>query len=161
MWINNLNPTLLDLGPVEIRWYGLVYLLGFALSIWWLKRAQKQGMIHLSTDDLWDLALYLLIGVLVGSRVFELFWEPQYYLSNPLNILKIWQGGMSFHGGFVGIIAACWWYCKKKKVQFGIIADVLSAPLMFALALGRLANFVNGELVGRVWNGSWCVVFPQ
>src|SRR3989344_3250721 len=162
MWIHNLNPTLLDLGPVEIRWYGLVYLLGFALVIWWLKRAQKQEIIHLSTDDLWDLALYLLIGVLVGSRIFELFWEPEYYLSNPLNIFKIWQGGMSFHGGFVGIIIACWWYCRKKKLHFGTIADVLAAPLMFALALGRLANFVNGELVGRVWNnGQWCVVFPQ
>ncbi|MBI2669114.1 prolipoprotein diacylglyceryl transferase [Candidatus Woesearchaeota archaeon] len=161
MWIHNLNPAILDLGPAEIRWYGLVYVLGFFLAIWWLLRASKSGAISLTKDEIYDLVFYLMLGVIIGSRLGEIAWEPKYYLSDPLNILKIWQGGMSFHGGFVGIIAACWWYCRKKKLNFWQVADILSVPAIFALALGRIANFINGELVGRVWNGKWCVVFPQ
>src|SRR3989344_394208 len=161
MWIHNLNPILLDLGPVEIRWYGLIYVAGFFFSIWWLPSLSKQGRIQLNSDDIWDMAFYFMLGVLIGSRLFEVFWEPMYYLSNPLNFFKIWQGGMSFHGGFVGIITATYFYCKKKQLNFWHIADIMSFPTMFALAFGRIANFINGELVGRVWNGSWCVVFPD
>ncbi len=102
-----------------------------------------------------------MIGVLIGSRLFEVFWEPSYYLSNPLRFLKIWEGGMSFHGGFVGSIIAGWLYSRKKKISFWNIADAVSTPAIFALGLGRIANFTNGELVGRPWNGKWCVVFPD
>ncbi len=161
MWTHNLNPVLLDLGPVEIRWYGLVYVAGFFFAIWWLHLLAKQGRIELNSDDIWDMMFYLMLGVLIGSRLFEVFWEPSYYLSNPLNFLKIWQGGMSFHGGFVGIITATYLYCKKKQLNFWQIADIMSFPTMFALAFGRIANFINGELVGRVWNGPWCVIFPN
>ncbi|MEW5896398.1 MAG: prolipoprotein diacylglyceryl transferase [Nanoarchaeota archaeon] len=161
MWTHNLNPTLLHLGPLEIRWYGLVYVLGFFLSVGWMFYLKKQGKLGLNKEDVWDLAFYLILGVLIGSRLFEIFWEPQYYLSNPLNLFKIWEGGMSFHGGLAGIVLACWLYCRKKKLNFWKIADYLSLPAIFALALGRLANFINGELVGRAWNGKWCVVFPE
>ncbi len=161
MWINNLNPVLLHLGPVQIRWYGLVYVAGFFFAIWWLHHLSKRGGIQLTSDDIWDMMFYLMLGVLIGSRLFEVFWEPTYYLTNPLNFLKIWQGGMSFHGGFVGIITATYLYCKKKQLNFWQIADVMSFPTMFALAFGRIANFINGELVGRIWNGSWCVIFPN
>ncbi len=161
MWVHNLNPTLLSLGTLEIRWYGLVYVLGFFLAIYWLHYLSKKGRLSLSQNEIWDLMLYLMLGVLIGSRLFELFWEPEFYLSNPLNLLKIWQGGMSFHGGFVGIVLAGWLYCRRKKLQFGKLADALSIPAVFALALGRIANFANGELVGRVWPGKWCVIFPQ
>lgn len=161
MWIHNLNPTLLHLGPLEIRWYGLVYVLGFFLAVFWLFYLKKKGKIELEKDDIWDLCFYLMLGVLIGSRVFEIFWEPHYYLTNPINLLKFWEGGMSFHGGLVGIVLACWLYCRKKKLNFWKMADYLSLPAIFALALGRLANFVNGELVGTIWNGKWCVVFPE
>src|SRR3989338_617312 len=160
MWTHNLNPILLDLGYVEIRWYGLIYVLGFFLAVWWLQHARKQGKITLTKDEVWDLVFYLMVGVLIGSRIFEIFWEPNYYLSNPLRLFKIWEGGMSFHGGLVGIIIACWWYCQKKQLDFWKMADIISVPAILALALGRIANFINGELVGRVWNGRWCVVFP-
>jgi len=161
MWIHNLDPTLLHLGPLEIRWYGLVYVLGFFLGIVWLNYMRKKSLIPLSKDEIWDFIFYLMLGVLIGSRLFEVFWEPQIYLTHPLNFFKIWQGGMSFHGGFVGIVTAAYLYCRKKKLPFWKMADVMSIPTIFALALGRLANFVNGELVGRVWNGSWCVIFPD
>ncbi len=161
MWIHNLNPTLLKLGPLEVRWYGLVYVLGFLLGMWWLQRARKKGLIEMTSDEISDLLFYLILGVIIGARLFMLFWNPSYYLFQPWNLLKIWEGGMSFHGGFVGIVVACWWYCKKKGKDFWRIADLLAVPAMLALALGRLANFVNGELVGRVWDGQWCVVFPE
>lgn len=161
MWIHNLNPTLLDLGPLEIRWYGLVYVFGFLLGWWWLWKAQKQGKIGLNKDEVWDLLFYLMLGVIIGSRLFMVFWNPGIYLLQPWNLLFIWQGGMSFHGGLVGIIMACWLYCKKKQLDFWKIADIIAVPAIFALALGRIANFINGELVGRVWNGRWCVVFPD
>jgi|SRR3989338_10899196 len=161
MWINNLNPVLLQLGFLQIRWYGLVYVLGFFLAAWWLFQAQKKHKIELDSEGIWDLLFYIMLGILIGSRVFMIFWNPEIYLFHPLNLFKIWEGGMSFHGGFVGSIIACYFYCQKKKLNFWVIADILSAPIILALALGRIANFINGELVGRVWNGSWCVVFPN
>lgn len=161
MWVHNLNPVLLNLGFAQIRWYGLVYVLGFLLSAWWLRWQVKKGLLKLNSKESWDLLFYLMLGVLIGSRLFEVFWEPQHYLSNPLNLLKIWQGGMSFHGGLVGITVAAYLYCRKKSLNFWEIADLMSVPTMFALALGRIANFVNGELVGTVWNGSWCVNYSK
>ena len=161
MWIHNLNPTLLDFGPVEIRWYGLVYVFGFLLAAWWLHRASTKGQLKLSKDEVWDLLFYLMLGVIIGARLFMVFWSPEIYLYKPWNLLFIWQGGMSFHGGLVGIIVACWYYCKKKQLNFWRVADILAVPAIFALALGRIANFINGELVGRVWNGKWCVVFSD
>lgn len=161
MWIHNLNPVLLSLGPLEIRWYGLAYVFGFSLSVWWLHFLRKRGQLSLNKEEIWDLMFYLMLGVIIGSRLFEIFWEPKIYLYHPLELLKFWQGGMSFHGGLTGIIVAGLIYCKKKKLNFWELADAMSFPTMFALALGRIANFLNGELVGRVWNGKWCVVFPD
>ncbi len=161
MWINNLNPVLLQLGPLQVRWYGLAYVLGFFVAVWWLQYLSKKGTLSLDKEEVWDLVFYLMIGILIGARLFEIFWQPAYYLSSFWNIFKIWQGGMSFHGGFVGIVVAAWFYCKKKQLPFWKIADALSIPTIFALALGRVANFINGDLAGRVFDGKWCVVFPQ
>lgn len=161
MFIHNINPTILTIGPLEIRWYGLVYVIGFLLSAWWLQYAVKKEKVNLTKDEVWDLLFYVIIGLLIGSRLLLIFWNPEVYLKNPFNLIKFWEGGMSFHGGLAGSILAAWIYCKRKNKNFLIIADILSAPAMFALALGRIANFINGELVGRVWNGQWCVIFPQ
>lgn len=161
MYTHNLDPILFQLGPLEIRWYGLVYVLGFFLTAWWLQQARKRGKLALSSEEIWDLVFYLMVGVLLGARLFMVFWQPEIYLYRPLNLLKIWEGGMSFHGAFVGVVLAGWLFCRKKKIDFWKIADIASVPAMFALALGRLANFINGELIGRAWNGKWCVVFPD
>ena len=161
MYLHNLNPTLLSLGPLEIRWYGITYVLGFFLAICWMYYLRKKNKLELSKDQIWDFMFWLMVGVLIGSRVFEVFWEPVYYLSNPLNFFRFWEGGMSFHGGFIGIVIAAYTSCKKHKLQFWKLADAMSIPTLFALALGRIANFINGELIGRVSNNNWCVVFPK
>ena len=163
MWVNNLDPVLIDVGPLEIRYYGLVYVLGALFAYWMLERARKNGRFDLNEKDISDLVLWLGLGVLIGSRLFYvIFYNPSYYFGmNFWKIIAVWEGGMSFHGGFTGILLACYLFCRKKKVPFFHIADMLSAPLMLALALGRIANFINGELWGTVTNVKWCVAFPN
>jgi phosphatidylglycerol---prolipoprotein diacylglyceryl transferase len=161
MWIHTLNPVLLKLGPLQIRWYGLVYVIAFFLAVWWLHYARKKGDINFSKDDIWDFSFYVLVGILVGARLFEIFWEPTLYFSNLLNIFKIWNGGMSFHGGLVGAMVGAWLFRRKKHFDIWKIADIMSIPLILALALGRIANFINGELWGRAWDGALCVNFKN
>jgi len=161
MWINNINPVLLQLGPLQIRPYGIVYVLGFFFGIWWLHYLRRKDKINISKEQIWDFAFYLMLGVLIGSRLGLLFWYPQTYLFHPLNLFKFWEGGMSFHGGFLGVVLAGWLYCRKFKINFWKMADLMSFPTLLFLAIGRVANFLNGELVGRVWNGKGCVVFPS
>ena len=160
MWVHTLNPILLSIGSLEIRWYGLVYVFGALFSLWWLLRLQKQGALSLSEEEVWDFIFSSLLGILIGARLFMLIWEPSTYLSNPLRLVYLWEGGMSFHGGFVGIIGSAFLFCRRKSISFLRMADFMSFPTMLALALGRLANFMNGELVGRAWDGAWCVLFP-
>lgn len=160
MWVHNLNPVLLKFGGLEVRYYGLVYVLGFFIAILWMFYLKKKVKLSLDKNEIWDFAFYLMLGVLVGSRLFMVFWDPLVYLTRPWELLMFWKGGMSFHGGFVGIAVAGWLYCKKKKLGLGRMADILAVPAIFALALGRVANFINGELVGRITSVKWCVSFP-
>ncbi len=160
MWINNLNPVLVHIGPLEIRYYGLVYVLGFIATYVVYEYLRKKGTLKLSKEDVENLLLYMMIGTIVGSRLGELLWEPGYYLSNPLNIFKIWQGGMSFHGGLTGLIIANYLFAKKHNISFWNAGEPTILVATFALAFGRIANFINGELWGTVTNVPWCVVFP-
>jgi len=161
MWVHSLDPVLFQLGPLQIRYYGIAYLLGALFAYWMLLHAQKNKQLNLTKTEISDLVTWLVAGVLIGSRVFYIvFYNPSFYLENPLKIFAVWEGGMSFHGGFVGIILATYLFCKKKTQSFFHIADILSAPLILALGLGRIANFINGELYGTPSNLPWCVVFP-
>lgn len=161
MWVNTLNPVIFNAGPLKIRYYGLVYLLGALFGYWMLLHAQKQNKIALTKNEISDFVSWLVAGVLIGSRLFYvIFYNPLFYLEHPLKIIAVWEGGMSFHGGFVGIIVAAYFFCKKKNQKFMQLADILAAPLTLALALGRGANFINGELWGKPSNLPWCVVFP-
>lgn len=154
MFIHNINPTLIDLGITEIRYYGLVYALGFLITYWFMKKRIGQRKAE-------NLIFYLVIGMLIGARLFEaIFWEPAYYFSNPLRILYFWEGGMAFHGGLIGILVAGYLFCRRYKERFFEIADMASLPAILFLALGRIANFINAELVGRITDVSWCVKFP-
>jgi len=160
MFYNNIDPVLLSLGPLEIRYYGLVYVLGFLLVFFVLQYYRKHGELDMSDNDIYDLLLYVILGIVIGSRVVHiLFWNPTHYLSYPLDVFALWKGGMAFHGGLIGVVAGVWLYCRKRSVNLWKIADILSIPALIALAVGRLANFTNHELYGPVTDASWCVVF--
>jgi len=158
MWVHTLDPTIVSFGSLEIRYYGLVYVLGFLLGIFWLLYYRRE--LAMEKDDVYDLMFYVMLGIVIGSRLFyALFWNLNYFLSAPWKVLFLWEGGMAFHGGLVGALVAGFWYCHKKNVSFLKVADILSVPAVLTLALGRIANFINGEIVGRVTDVSWCVNF--
>jgi phosphatidylglycerol---prolipoprotein diacylglyceryl transferase len=158
----HIDPVFLSIGPVQLRWYGLMYMLSFIISFFVLRRYAKYRKLNLTTDDLYDLLFYLIIGVMVGGRLgYVLFYDLGSYLRDPLSIFAIWQGGMSFHGGFVGMILATIWITRRKGWNFWEIADLGCAVAPIGLALGRIGNFINGELYGRPSNVPWAMVFPE
>jgi phosphatidylglycerol:prolipoprotein diacylglycerol transferase len=158
----NIDPVFLHLGPVQLRWYGLMYMLSFIVGFFVLRRFAKYRKMNLSTDDLYDLLFYLILGVMVGGRLgYVLFYDLGSYLHEPLSIFAIWQGGMSFHGGFIGMILAALYITRKKKWDFWEIADLVCAAVPIGLGLGRIGNFINGELFGRPTNVAWAMVFPE
>lgn len=162
-FIHNINPTLVNIGPLEIRYYGLVYVIGFLLVYWYLNKQIKKKELNLNRDELYDLILYNMLGVLIGSRLLHcLVWEPSYYLSQPWKILYVWEGGMAFHGGLIGVALATYifWRRIRKKISLAKLADQMAIPAAFILAVGRIANFVNGELPGKITEAGWCWYFP-
>ena len=161
MWTHNINPTLLSLGPLHVRWYGVIFVLGFVLAfIVLLKAIEKKKLRNFRKDDAYALILWLLVGVMIGSRLFEIiFYHPVYYLRNPLEIFAIWHGGLSFHGGLIGAVIVGMLYARKKKIRFYDLADLLAIPAAIGLAFGRIGNFINGELWGTRTSVSWCVNF--
>jgi phosphatidylglycerol:prolipoprotein diacylglycerol transferase len=157
-----IDPVFFRIGPVQLRWYGLMYMLSFIISYFVLKRYAKLRKLNISTDDLYDLLFYLIIGVMVGGRLgYVLFYDLGSYLRDPLSIVAIWQGGMSFHGGFIGVTLAAWWAARKKGWDFWEIADLASVAVPIGLGLGRIGNFINGELYGRETTVPWAMVFPD
>lgn len=161
MFTHAIDPIIFQIGPLGIRYYGLVYVLGFLLAYLILKTALDKGRIkNFPREKLDAFLVYLIIGVIVGARVFEIiFFEPGYYLSNPLAMVKIWEGGLAFHGGLFGAFIATYLFARKHKVRFYQIADTLVVPAALALGFGRIANFINAELVGTVTNVPWAVNF--
>src|SRR5215468_403079 len=158
----NIDPVFLRLGPIQLRWYGLMYMLSFIIGFFVLRRFAKYRKLNMSTDDLYDLLFYLILGVMIGGRLgYVLFYDLASYLRDPLSIFAIWQGGMSFHGGFIGMILSTLYICRKKRWNFWDIADLGSTAAPIGLGLGRIGNFINGELFGRPTNVPWAVVFPQ
>ncbi|MFH1649805.1 MAG: prolipoprotein diacylglyceryl transferase [Candidatus Woesearchaeota archaeon] len=159
MIVHNISPVLLQLGPLAIRWYGLIYMLGFVLGYLWLRHAaSKKWVKGLTKDNAESYIVYLLLGVVLGARLFEVFvYHPAYYLANPVLIPQVWLGGLSFHGGLVGAAFVTWLFIRKHKIQFYDLADLLVIPAALALGLGRIANFINGEIPGILSNLSWCV----
>tara|TARA_Y100000310_G_scaffold334155_1_gene413232 strand:- start:90 stop:869 length:780 start_codon:yes stop_codon:yes gene_type:complete len=160
MFYHNINPILLSLGPLQIRYYGIIYVLGFVIAYFLINYIIKKKGLDITKDDVTDLLFYLLIGVILGARLFYVIvYNPKYFLVNPLDIFAIWHGGLSFHGGFIGVVIAVLIFCKKKKISFLRLADIIVIPLSIALALGRIGNFLNGELYGRITNVPWAVKF--
>lgn len=159
------DPVAVSLGPLTVRWYGLMYLIGFAMFIVLGRRRAAQfpqrGFTHQSLDDL---LFYGVLGVILGGRLGQvIFYEPGYYLLHPLEILAVWKGGMSFHGGFLGVLAAMALYGRKTGKTFFEVTDFIAPLVPLGLAAGRVGNFINGELWGRVASPAlpWAMVFPQ
>jgi len=179
MFVNNIDPILFRIFGLEIRYYGIIYAFGFLFTVWYLLYLSRKKVLGLDENEVYDFSIYLILGVLVGARVFEvLFYQSSYYFSNPKQIIAYWNGGLSFHGGLVGAIIATWLYLKfhnkkitkmdkneikheKHKIGFYDIADALVVPAALGLALGRIANFINGELYGKITTVFWAVKFKS
>jgi phosphatidylglycerol:prolipoprotein diacylglycerol transferase len=159
------DPIALSLGPLAVRWYGLMYLVAFA-AFYFLgrRRIQQRPAAGWSPEQLDDLLFWGVLGVVLGGRLGQvLFYEPGYYFANPAEILAVWKGGMSFHGGFLGVLVAMAWWGRKHGKSFFTVTDFIAPLVPLGLAAGRIGNFINGELWGRVADASlpWAMVFPQ
>ena len=157
----NIDPVAISIGPLAVRWYGLMYLAGFAAA-WWLgvKRIGA-GLAPVTREQLDDLIFYAVLGVILGGRLgYVLFYKPEYYFSHPLEIFAVWHGGMSFHGGFLGVLTAMGFAARKHRVNWWALMDYIAPLVPIGLGAGRLGNFINGELWGRVTTLPWGMVFP-
>ena len=162
----DIDPVLVSFGPVAIRWYSLAYILGI-LGAWWYvgkllpRTGQLAGSPALTEKALEDIVVWVILGVVLGGRLgYVLFYQPEYYLEHPGQILHVWEGGMSFHGGFLGVLVATWLFCKKHGFRIFRVMDVFACATPIGLFLGRCANFINGELYGRASDVPWAVIFP-
>ena len=163
-YIHNINPIVFEIGgPLAVRWYGLSYLLGFIASILLLRRWSKRGEFQVPREEVSNFVVLLaFFGVFLGGRLgYVLLYGLDSLLKDPLYIFKVWEGGMASHGGFIGVVCFIVWYAKKHRHSFWNLSDQLACTASLGFAFGRLANFVNGELWGRVTTAKWGVVFPQ
>lgn len=160
-----INPVAFEIGPLAVHWYGLMYLAGFAAFLLLGRYRVKKGLLPgWKVDEIDDLLFYGILGVIIGGRLgYVLFYKPDYYINNLLDIFKVWQGGMSFHGGFLGTLFAAWYFARKTKRRFFEITDFIAPLIPIGLAFGRLGNFINGELWGRITSqdAPWAMIFPQ
>jgi phosphatidylglycerol---prolipoprotein diacylglyceryl transferase len=157
----NIDPVALDLGLVQIRWYGLTYLSGLAIAWWLLNIRSRAPDNRWNPDEVADLIFYGAVGIIIGGRLGSaIFYNLPYYLSNPVAILKIWQGGMSFHGGLIGVALAVAYFARKNNRRFFEVGDFLIPIVPVGLGLGRIGNFINGELWGGPSDLPWAMVFP-
>lgn len=163
MQFPNIDPIALQLGPIAIHWYALAYVVGIIIGYYyvsWIDAKQPKKFFSEKAKD--DLIFYAVLGVLLGGRIgYILFYNFEFFLAHPLDALKIWQGGMSFHGGMLGVFMAYWLFARKYQLSWLHIMDYLATAAPIGLFFGRLANFVNGELYGRVTESSWGMVFPR
>lgn len=157
-----LDPVALDLGFFELRWYSLAYLAGIFVGYWYLLKLIRQPGAPMARRHADDLVFYSALGIILGGRIgYVLFYNLSYYLQHPLDILKLWDGGMSFHGGMIGTVVGILYLARKEKLNWLRIHDYVACCVPFGLFFGRLANFVNHELWGAPTNVAWAVRFPE
>lgn len=156
-----LDPVAFAVGPVEVRWYGLAYVVALVGAVLIARRLNRTWGMGLTDDDLVEILLAATLGVVLGGRLgYVLFYDPGYYLSHPLDVFRVWGGGMSFHGGLIGIMVAAWIEGRRLGVTFLRLCDTGAVGAPIGMLLGRLANFAKPELWGRVTDVSWGMVFP-
>jgi len=158
----SIDPVAIEIGPFAIRWYALAYIAGILFGwryVIHLTRRPPQVMDRAAIDDF---VVWATLGIILGGRLgYVLFYKPGYYIANPLEVLFLWRGGMSFHGGLVGVILAIWLFARRHRIPFLTVGDVVAAATPIGLFFGRLANFINGELFGRPSDVPWAMVFPH
>ncbi|WP_369934068.1 prolipoprotein diacylglyceryl transferase [Xanthomonas tesorieronis] len=162
-YLHQIDPIAFSLGPVKVHWYGLMYLAAFA-SAWWLGRLRiRAGRLPgVDMDGFSDLLFYAMLGVVLGGRIgYMLFYALGDFLANPLLIFKVWDGGMSFHGGLIGVLVAAAWWSRKSRLHFFDTMDFVAPLVPLGLGFGRVGNFVGGELWGKFTNAGWGVIFPR
>jgi phosphatidylglycerol:prolipoprotein diacylglycerol transferase len=156
-----IDPIIFSIGPLHVRWYGLMYVLGFLASYLLVRRQIRRFNYRQLAEHFENLNLVLILGVVIGGRLgYVLFYNFSYYLAHPLEILATWSGGMSFHGACLTLVVAGWIFCRKNNLDFWKTADIYTATLPIGLGLGRIGNFINGELYGRTTDLPWGMVFP-
>jgi phosphatidylglycerol:prolipoprotein diacylglycerol transferase len=163
-YIHNINPIVIQLGgPLAVRWYGLSYLLGFIAAILLLRRWSRKGAFEVPVSEVSNFVVMMaFFGVFLGGRLgYVLFYGFDSFLNDPLYVFKVWEGGMASHGGLIGVILFLLWYARKHKHSFWNLTDNMACTASLGFAFGRLANFINGELWGRVTSVKWGVIFPQ
>ena len=166
MYIHNLNPILINFGFFEIRWYSLAYIFGILIGWWVAKKIINMKIINkvvsFDVDSFDDLISYIIVSMILGGRIgYIIFYNFTYYSNNPIDVFKIWQGGMSFHGALLGIIIGTYFFSKKKNINTFFFLDIIACVAPIGIFLGRIANFVNGELYGKPSNFLFTVIFPK
>ena len=165
MFTHNLDPILINLGFISLRWYSLAYIFGILIGWWYGKKIikkfkNKHG--NFLDNDFDDLITYLIFGIVIGGRVgYVIFYNLNYYIENPLDIIKIWQGGMSFHGALIGIIIGTFFFSYRRDKNALFFLDIIACVSPIGIFFGRIANFINGELVGKISSMPWSVIFPN
>ena len=158
----SIDPVILSLGIFDIRWYSLAYIAGFIIGSIIIKYLNKKLLNILSNKQIDSFFIWSILGVIIGGRVgYVLFYQTSYLFINPIYILKIWTGGMSFHGGLIGIIISIYLFCKKNNIQFFYLSDLVSIVAPIGLFFGRIANFINNELYGKITNFPFAMIYPE
>jgi len=158
----DINPIAFSIGPVQVHWYGIMYLIGFAAA-WWLgQRRRAAGRLPVTADQFSDLAFYLMLGVILGGRIgYMVFYDTSELVQHPASLFRVWEGGMSFHGGLLGVLAAALIWTRRRKLNFFDAVDFIAPLVPIGLGLGRLGNFIGGELWGRHTDVPWGMIFPR
>ena len=158
----NIDPIAISLGPLAIRWYSLAYIGGLLLAWWYCRWLTTRPPREVSKEAFDDFLLWATLGIILGGRLgYVLFYKPGFYLANPQEILMVWQGGMSFHGGLLGVAVAEIAFARRRGIRLLALTDIVAVAAPIGLFLGRIANFVNGELFGRPSEVPWAMVFPH
>lgn len=158
----NIDPIAIQLGPFKVHWYGIMYLIGF-LGFWWLGLLRaRQLQSRVRPEQIGDMLFYGVLGVILGGRIgYVLFYNLPTFLDNPLILFQLWQGGMSFHGGLIGVVVAAWIYSRRHEIGFLRLCDFIAPMVPIGLGAGRIGNFINGELWGAPTSLPWGMVFPN